>query len=114
MSKLIVDPILLNKRDFIVIKLLFSHYSNQIIADARILGVKEIEKADRPADKPLLVRLFLEVCIVFILIAIIYIMVKPLDPSISNNIFTILMALFWFLLGALIILLLQYLLKGKQ
>ncbi len=46
MSKLTINPILLNKGDYIVIKLLFSNYSKQITADTRIIGVKEIEKAD--------------------------------------------------------------------
>lgn len=44
-SSLIIDPIMLNKKDHIVCKIVFANFGNVIEADARILGVKDIERA---------------------------------------------------------------------
>lgn len=41
-SRLLINPILLNKKDYIVNKLIFSKYRKIINVDARIIGVKEI------------------------------------------------------------------------
>jgi len=43
-SQFTIEPILLNKKDYIVIKLLFSNYGGNIAVDTRILGVKEIQR----------------------------------------------------------------------
>jgi hypothetical protein len=45
-STLTVQPLLLNKRDFLTVKLVFSAYEKGVQADARVTGVKEIEKFD--------------------------------------------------------------------
>jgi hypothetical protein len=41
---LTVTPILLNKKDYFVIKLLFSKYNKKVDVNTRIVGVKEIER----------------------------------------------------------------------
>lgn len=45
-SMISIDPILLNKKDHITIKLLFLKYQNKIEVDARILGIKEVGRID--------------------------------------------------------------------
>lgn len=43
-SRMVVSPLLLNRGDYITVKLLFSQFKNRIDADARILGIKTVEK----------------------------------------------------------------------
>lgn len=43
-SKLTINPILLNKKDFLTYKFIFSDYGNIIDVNSRIIGVKHFEK----------------------------------------------------------------------
>jgi hypothetical protein len=45
-SNLTFAPLLLNKGDYIVVKLVFSTYTKKVETDARIVGIKEVEKIE--------------------------------------------------------------------
>ncbi|MCL4274949.1 MAG: hypothetical protein KJZ77_13840 [Anaerolineales bacterium] len=49
---LIIDPIMLNKKDHIVCKIIFANFGDVIEADVRILGVKDIERASSSDGTP--------------------------------------------------------------
>lgn len=46
-TELTINPILLNKKDYFVCKLLFSKYEGKINVVTRIIGVKEVERISR-------------------------------------------------------------------
>jgi len=46
LSRFIINPILLNKKDYIVSKLLLSKYERKIDVDARIIGVKDVGRVN--------------------------------------------------------------------
>jgi len=46
-----IEPVLLNKKDFLTIKFVFSHYENKIDVNAHILGVKDIERGFEVTNK---------------------------------------------------------------
>jgi hypothetical protein len=52
-SMLTINPILLNRKDYIVIKLLFSRYDKKIDVDVRIIGIKEMERGESGQSDPL-------------------------------------------------------------
>ena len=108
MSKLTINPILLNKGDFIVIKLLFSNYAKQIDVDTRIMGVKEIEKEDRRDRNRLAFRMTVDIAMIaWVLMAVIFIVFMAPDAPqetklVRGWVFTIsglliAVALFWVL-----------------
>ena len=80
LSKFTIEPILLNKKDYIVIKLLFSNYGSKIAVDTRILGVKEIQRFDRNYDLPRWPRIMIEAFAALIL-AFVILRFTPRTPS---------------------------------
>lgn len=46
-----IEPVLLNKKDYLTIKFVFSHYENKIDVNAHILGVKEVESGFAVTNK---------------------------------------------------------------
>jgi hypothetical protein len=84
LSKLTVDPIMLNKGDFMTIKLLFSDYAKQVDANARILGVKEIEKSERRNSRINYVRTLLEILIASVILQLVYLAASGFSFSSST------------------------------
>jgi hypothetical protein len=71
LSRFTVDRILLNKKDYLVIKLLFSNYASKIDVDTRILGVKEIQRFERKNELRREQRLIIEALMVMFLLSVI-------------------------------------------
>jgi len=76
-SQFTIEPILLNKKDYIVIKLLFSNYGGKIAVDTRILGVKEIERAFEGRVQSRWVRILGEALAALILAFVVFRLVGP-------------------------------------
>jgi hypothetical protein len=62
-SKVLIDPVLLNSKDSITIKLLVSDFSGTISTDGRIIGVKAIERRGETTGYHTLLMAVFAICI---------------------------------------------------
>lgn len=77
LSSFTIEPILLNKKDHIVIKLLFSNYGRKVNVETHILGVKDIERFDKNVELISWRKVRFDVAIITVFMVLVLLLTSP-------------------------------------
>jgi hypothetical protein len=84
LSKIKINPILLNRKDYFVCKSLMSKYEGQINVDARIIGIKEVERVYVDNSKSLS-RIYERIILLIVAFILLFLAISKANTGVGLN-----------------------------